>query len=69
MSNSQKKLAFNVMSDTECVLPGCNRKIKQRLVDVRPGNVHKCYPHHVQHEAGRQHFLKGKLSIMYTGGH
>ena len=69
MGNSQRKLSFDVLSDVECVVTGCKRLIKQRLVDVRPSNVHKCYPHHVQHEAGRGHFLKGKLSIMYNGGH
>ncbi len=65
MSNSQKKLSFDVLSDVECVVPGCKRKIKQRLVDVRPSNVHKCYPHHVRYEAGRGHMLQGKASLDY----
>ena len=43
---SKKSHSFDVLSDRECVKPGCSKKIKQRLVnDI---DAHRCYKHNLE---------------------
>jgi len=56
MTTRKAKLPFDRLSDTECSFPGCHKRIKQRLVNDKPGAT-QCYAHHKMEEVTRGHFI------------
>jgi hypothetical protein len=42
---AKKSYAFNVLSDKECAMPNCKKKLKKRIVEERPtaDRCYKCY--------------------------
>lgn len=42
-----KPYPFHVLSDKVCIVPGCNQRIKKRLVEVKP-TVRYCYKHYTE---------------------
>lgn len=42
---AKKSYAFNVLSDKECSMPNCNKKLKKRIAEERPtaDRCYKCY--------------------------
>ena len=51
----KKSLSFDVLSDRVCSAPGCEKHIKQRLVDTI--DAHLCYTHFCVKESGRAHYV------------
>ena len=52
----RKTYPHNVLSDKVCVEQGCRQRLKKRLVESKP-TLERCYRHHVQHEAKRNHHI------------
>lgn len=50
------KKAHTELADKRCNYPGCNKRIKQRLVDIKE-NINLCYKHHCIKEAKRGHTI------------
>ena len=55
----QKPNKFTVLSDVECVVPGCSKRIKANLVarKAMPRPL-RCFKHHTLRESDRGHFIK-----------
>lgn len=49
----KKSHRHDELSNRTCAHPGCVKKIKQRLVDLKDATY--CYEHHCQKESGRGH--------------
>ena len=46
----RKKYSFNVLSDKVCRHPGCEKKLKARLVETKePHNITHCFKHTPKH--------------------
>lgn len=46
----KKGFHFTEMSDRICIEPGCEKRLKARLVaKKRPDNIIRCYMHHLLH--------------------
>lgn len=50
----RKSHPFDVLSDRVCVVPGCDKHLKLRLVEEKP-TVIKCFGCFRDYEAGRDH--------------
>jgi len=50
------KLMYNVLSNVTCNHIGCNKRIKQRLIEKKKPNT-LCYNHYKMKEEKRSHFI------------
>lgn len=53
----RKSHAFNILSDTSCITPSCDKKIKLRLVKATQ-KPRRCFKCHKRVQAARGHFIK-----------
>ena len=51
----KKSHKFDELSDRVCMEPGCDKHIKQRLVDTK--DARRCYYHWCVKESGRAHYV------------
>ena len=62
MKQGIAKLPFTELSDTKCIVNGCGKKIKQRLIEKPTPNT-MCYRCWINKEAGRGHFIDAKARV------
>lgn len=55
----KKQHRFDELSDKVCSTPGCDRRLKKRIVELKP-TADKCYRCFVREQQKRGKFMKSK---------